>query len=162
MDEQKYKLFCMARRIADMVFELKEDRFLIDTRSQGTNSYYNQTESGLYLELYYSLPNRLWTPWGTWHFGNSGSGEMQEILETLFARLGATVHQPVVVDSNGQYGPVYALHMVDGEPLPEPTTRERESYISYKAAKHEWDAMIERYQSEMQEHSTFDEGRSIS
>lgn len=158
MDEQKYKLFCAARRIADIVFELiasdselDEDLFLDDTRSEGLFNSSNQTEEGLYLELYYGLPSRLRTPWGTWKFGGSGGGGMRKILETLLSRFEAAIYLPKTSDSNGDYGQVYALHKVDGEPLPEPKARERSAYMTHEEADREWKKMEKRFRSEKKE-----------
>lgn len=67
-----------ARKIADIVFEYfatgasHASPYLEDRRRETPNSFYNQTAQGFFLELYYGLPSKLWTPWGT------GDSEVQD------------------------------------------------------------------------------------
>jgi len=139
-----FDLFVAARKIADLVHSYPNDQlWMLDRRNAAPNPYYKQTESGLFLEMYYGLPSRLWTPWGEWHFGGSGSGDWDPVHPVILARLGATEYQPEM----GYIGPVYAIHRVDGDiTLPDPIVRPHEQYMSYKDALAAWEQMTARYQ----------------
>lgn len=69
-----------AVKIADRFHEIvksippAEYTFAEDRRHQGSNPYHNRTSRGLCIELYYDMPNKVWTPWGYYGYGGSGGG----------------------------------------------------------------------------------------
>ena len=144
----KETVFQAARNIADMIFEYANDDKirLEDRRKESANPFYSQTRSGLYLEMYYGKPSTLWTPWGKWGFGGSGSGSWATIMPEILRRLGATVHIKKTNTENGTFGPVYAIHSFDGMVLPEPETCPRTEYFTYEVSKAEWNGLAEMFQ----------------
>lgn len=149
--DEKRTLFAAARKIADIVFEYAspdvhrslEDIWLEDRRQEGVNPFYSQTTSGLFLELYYGQPAEVWTPWGKYGFGGSGSGSWREAMPKLLERLGATVHIEEYNDQMGTHGPVYAIHSVDGQPLPEPVAARHDDFMEYEVARDEWKSLLQ-------------------
>lgn len=118
-----------ARKIADIIFTYAHTEagrsdisspWLEDRRKELVNCYYNKTKSGYFLELYYEQPGYLWTPEGTWNFAGSGSGSWDKIMPEVLARFDAEEILAHYTTEMGEYGPVYALHSIDGEPLPTP------------------------------------------
>lgn len=150
-------VFRAARALADRVFALLSEMggssdpraarvaWLEDWRGESANPFYNQTSRGLFLEIYYSLPNKVWTPWGAWSFGGSGSGGMSAVAERLLVECGAEIHEPRTTSYMGVHGPVYRLRRVCGVELPEATVRPRDQYLSYEDAGSEWRALVERH-----------------
>lgn len=116
-----------------------------DRRGGAANPFYDQTADGIYLEMYYGKPSKLWTPWGTYHFAGSGSGRWDALLPKILDRLGASVHSEEVQNHMGCFGPVYALHKVDDVPLPEPMPRAKADYVSYGESKAAWQDCAEQY-----------------
>src|SRR6266571_581699 len=111
---QDLELFVAAHKVADLVHSYQDagpgqHPWMEDWRNQVPNSQQRQTAAGLMLEMYYSLPNRLWTPWGTWHFGGSGGGSWDQATPIILERLGATEHEAGQQTDFGYIGPVYAL-----------------------------------------------------
>lgn len=151
---EDYELYVAVRKIADMVFEYASPDvgtkgiWLQDRRGEGVNPYYDQTESGLFLEFYYRQPSKVWTPWGYYGFSGSGSGRWDEETPKILERLGATLFRPEQNAKMGTIGPVYALHQVDGVQLPEPKLRERQNFLEYEVAKRAWENMTNRYKTE--------------
>ncbi len=148
MSPEKQATLNAAKKIADLIFEyatpnhLDDDRekpWMDDRRNESINPFYNQTKSGLFLEFYYGMPSSLWTPLGKYGFGGSGSGSWEKLLPEILKRLGATVHTPVRYSNAGEHGPVYAIHEIDGEKIPEPITCPRDEYLEYDIAKQEWE-----------------------
>lgn len=140
---QNEALFKQMNRVADLVLSYVTcDRRLGDQRKEPVNPFYNQTESGLYLEAYYGLPSILWTPWGKWSFSGWGSGDWDPVWPELIQRLGATVFRPLIVDNIlGEFGPIYALHSIDAEPLPEPKLRMKDTFLEYNTVKEAWTSL---------------------
>jgi hypothetical protein len=142
-----------ARKIADLSYEfaspsVKKEPWLGDRRDEGVNPFYNQTETGLFLEMYYGIPGKIWTPWGCWGCWGSGTGWDKKMTEAFLERLGATMYQQeryVEGACGGVIGPVYAVHRVDDMLLPDPVVRNRKKYLSYEQAKEEWGRLTRYY-----------------
>lgn len=143
-------LFRQMRAIADMIFEYAETDpglrtarpWLEDRRQEGVNPYYRQTESGLFLELYYGQPGSIWSPWGKWGMAGSGSGDWTSLPEIL-RRLGASERIPLKVNDQGEFGPTYSLHEFDGVALPEPKLLLfSDDFADYDTVKKAWARMI--------------------
>ena len=119
----------IAKKIADMIFSYVSNDSSIcdenvvhleDRRSESVNPFYNRTESGYFLELYYGQPGYIWTPQGSWGCFGSGAGRWDGKLEEVLSRLGAREYLPLHVNDYGEYGPIYEIHNLDGIILPEP------------------------------------------
>ncbi|HEX8974828.1 MAG TPA: hypothetical protein VF817_05115 [Patescibacteria group bacterium] len=143
-----FQLYMAARAIADLVYEYASPEvsradgiWLDDRRNEGVNPYYSQTSSGLFLELYYGQPGSIHTPWGKWGCWGSGSGSWEKKMPELLERLGATVHKELLRNSQGEFGPIYALHRVGDLVLPDPVVRARGEELSYETAKAEWERL---------------------
>ena len=140
MDEKS--LYEAVRRIADIVHATisahHPNLSMDDWRGEEPNPYYDQTYQGLFLEFYYGMPNSLWTPWGKWSFGGSGSGHFDKVAGEILEKFGATLYKPLKTTKMGEFGPIYALHKVDGTAHPEPSAREHSDYISWEEAKAIW------------------------
>ena len=152
-----YDLFVAAHRIADMAYEYARAEagggdpntpYLGDNRNSNANPFYGQSETGLFFVLYYGQPGHILTPWGNYNCWSGGSGSWEGRMDKFLARLGATLHEAKKVSQMGEFGPVYAIHGVDGALLPEPTMRPREEYLSYEESKVAWSEMEARYRSE--------------
>lgn len=154
---EDYDLYVAIRRIADIFFEEVRRAqaagadLNVEFLNENVNPFYNQTDSGLFVEYYYSSPSKIWTPWGywqcIWHVSYSGN-PWEEILPRFLERIGATEHMPLRHASYGEVGPVYAVHRVDDVELPEPKVRERQNYLEYEVANKAWDNMTKRYERE--------------
>ena len=147
----------LTRKVADTIFELIEmetgdpDGYkssMDDTRKEPANPYYNQTADGLFLEFYYGMPSSLWTPWGEWGFGGSGSGYWDSILPLILEQFGATLHQPLRTSSMGQFGPVYALHKVGDVSLSDPVELDNAAYTTYDDSRLAWEELTLQYRRE--------------
>ena len=150
-DLSDMELYIAVRKIADMIFEYVGPRHRIDMedrRQQGCNPYYNQTSNGFFLEMYYSLPNKLWTPWGEYGFGGSGGGLWEKVLPEILERLGTNVdkpHKAVEQTKMGVFGPVYAIRRIDNVILPEPVELKESSYDSYKDTNKAWETLTKQH-----------------
>lgn len=145
--------YTQARRIGDIVFEhvtrkaglLGEAVWMVDWRNQEVNPFFSQTHRGFFLEQYYSSPSILWTPWGKYCFGGSGSWTNKHRQAVLHS-LKATLHKPAVVNNvMGKIGPIYAVHEVDGVELPDPVERPRSLYVPYEEIKRVWKSLTQQY-----------------
>ncbi len=148
------EFYQLTRAVADIIFALIKPEtdnpngyrlIMHDRRNGEANPFYNQTADGLFLEIYYGMPSSLWTPWGKWDFGGSGSGCWNTILPLILERFGATLHQPLRRSSMGEFGPVYALHKVDNTPLPNPIELDNAAYASYEDSHAAWRELAMRY-----------------
>ena len=145
--------YTQARRIGDIVFEHAtrkagqpgEGIWMEDWRKQEVNPYYRQTHRGIFLEQYYSSPSILWTPWGEYHIGGSGTGWPEERRQAVLDSLKATLHKPAVNNEMGTIGPIYAVHEVDGIELPDPVERPRSLYVPYEEVKETWKSLTQQY-----------------
>ena len=147
------ELFAAVQRIVDIVFEYSKNDgvhpWMEECRQEAANPYYNRTE-GLFLEAPGDYPVTLWTPWGKWSFAYGGDGRwgrkeegQKSLLDQILERLGATLYIPLLhLDSWGEYGPVYALHEVDGVALPVPKVLDRrasvEEFAEYENVRKTW------------------------
>ena len=145
-----YKLYCAARRVANLICDAasRHKLWFADQRSQGSNPFYNQTANGLFLEFYYGGPSSLWTPWGKYSFRGSSSGNWDKMWEELSGLLGAALYKPEQNTEMGCFGPVFALHKLEGGVLPEPIELAKTHFDPYEKVKNAWDEMTMRYQSE--------------
>lgn len=149
-----FQLYLAIRRIADMAYDYatpepasddREKPWLNDRRDGGINPFYSQTENGIFLELYYGIPGKIWTPWGYYDCWGSGSGCWGEKMDRFLERLGATVFREKAVSSMGEFGPIYALHRVDELILPPPEARQSSNKLSYDQARSEWAELTKKY-----------------
>jgi hypothetical protein len=124
----------------------------VERRDEGVNPFYNQTETGLFLEFYYGHPSQIWTPWGHVKFTGSvscsGISPWDKINDAFLERLGAKLFVPEKHEKWGVYGPVFAIHKVDEMELPEPQLRERQDFLEYEVAKEAYENMAGRVQIE--------------
>jgi hypothetical protein len=140
-------LYRKVRAIADMIYSTCKDSkfelFVEDWREESVNSYYNHTESGIFLEMYYGTPSILWTPWGKWTFIGSSGGCFTEAVMVLLEKLGARVFSPLRVTDMGEYGPVYSLTQdSEGKPLPAAVVGARVvSSEEYEVTSNVWDKL---------------------
>lgn len=136
------------RRVRNLVVslaEVSEQRLWMELRDEGANPYYNQTASGLFLELYYGLPSTLWTPWGKFLFGGSGSGDWRPIVETVLSKTGAVCVQQGRQTDIGHFGPYYALKRVGDLQLPLARAKRRSEFIPYRESVQQWEAMVDTH-----------------
>lgn len=145
-----FERYSQARRIADIVFEyvspkVESDIWMDDRRDESANPYYNQTRKGFFLEQYYSSLSKLWTPWGAYGFGGSGSGMSPEVRDAILKRFGATLHEPVRNEEYGTVGSVWALHRIDEIELPEPVVQPRSAFRTHDASDKAWEKLTKRY-----------------
>ena len=94
MDERS--LYEAAREVADLVHAVAAETgvSMDDSREDKVNPFDNQTSDGLFLEFYYSIPSRLWTPWGKWNFGGGGGGgpdSFAKLAKHVLKKLSATM-----------------------------------------------------------------------
>lgn len=151
---EEYKLFCAVKRVAETFFEeverVNDPHLRVHKVNDSVNPFYDQTESGIFLEYYYSSPHKLWTPWGSYQFSGSlsYSGDpWSKILPRFLKRVGAEIYEPEKNLSYGTVGPVYALHSLDDKPLPQPKLRPAGTKISYDNAKEVWAKFEAKYRS---------------
>jgi hypothetical protein len=122
-----------------------ETRLWMERRNESPNDFYDQTTSGLFLELYYGMPSILWTPWGKYNLGGSGSGRWEIVVSKLVERLGGTLHRAQRYEPSwGEIGEVYALSKIDDLALPLALVRPRDEYMPYEEAKRSWAEIVAR------------------
>lgn len=154
-DLRDTEFYRLTREVADIIFKVIESENsgsdgyktdMEDRRNEMPNPFYNQTADGLFLEIYYSMPSSLWTPWGKWGFGGSGGGYWDTILPLLILeRFDATLYQPLRRSNMGEFGPVYALHKVNNTPLPNPVELDNNAYASYEDSRATWKELTLQY-----------------
>ncbi len=153
---EDYGLYVAARKVADLVFEYASsdpNRWLQDTREDpgGLDAAYNQTESGLFLEIYRGQISSIWTPWGDYIFcGNTsgdGTGSWRLVNTEILKRLCAARYRP----KQESVGIVFAIHCVDKLQLPQPVEREPQNYLGDDITRTAWDNMTRRYKEEHME-----------
>ncbi len=149
------ELYTLVRRVGEIFFEevgkAKLDKWTsiqpwadIDE----VNPFYCQTDQGLFLEYYYGLPSKVWTPWGEWDFVGSTShtaGDEKKFLPKFLERVGAVLVVAEYNDRQGTHGPIYAIRHVDNTNLPKPQNRERQNYLEYEVSKKAWKNMTKRW-----------------
>lgn len=138
-DKQLYKL---AHEVATAVLSYRDtNHSLNDNRHSDINPAWNQTESGLFLELYYGVPGQLWTPWGQWNCWGGGYGHWESKIEAILERFGAVEYRSLDIRDDGEYGPVYALTRVNGTQLPPAIERKFNDYIKAVDAHRIWKSL---------------------
>lgn len=151
-----FKTFCAAKHIADIPYingyytaEAGAGDplpWLQDRRGESVNPYYSQTASGLFLEIYYGIPGKIWTPWGYW--GCWGSGTVsQSATDRFMSHLTLGLHQELKIIQMDEIGPIYKILAVESDAIPEPAVRDRSDYLDYEAAMTGWKAMLKRFES---------------
>lgn len=117
----------------------------------GPNPYYNQTSTGLFLQLSYGLPSLLWTPWGgqlirgsAWTFGTSAD----DIVAAMLPRLGAELYREGL-EIFGDIGAIYSLSKVDDLQLPAAVMRDPGDYVGYDEIKRAWQDVVQAAGSEV-------------
>ena len=157
-ESSNYDLYVATRKVGDIVHEVgrkissrRDKLWMEDRRSQDANPYYNQTESGIFLDFSYGLPHSVWTPWGECSFRGSAStsGDLERRLtDGVMKRLEVTEFRPEINNEQGSFGPTYAIHKVDGVQLPDPVIRPRNAYLGYDEADKAWDAFKAQYRQQ--------------
>lgn len=157
--EADYTTYKAVRALADLVFAefykaggssdpaSRAEAWLEDRRNESVNPFYDQTENGLVLELYYGLPSKIHTPWGGWSFTGSGSSPrdwFEDLVQTITEQTQATVHCP----SMGRHGPWFALGKIGDYQCGPAVPREIAAYLPYESARDIWAAMTARYKQE--------------
>ncbi|PID52236.1 MAG: hypothetical protein CR972_03055 [Candidatus Moraniibacteriota bacterium] len=153
-DFTQFQLYLAIRSIANLMFEyasaeVERDQgvpWLDDRRDESVNPFYNQIKQGVFLEMYYSQPGKIWTPWGCWNCWGSGSGSWNEKLPEIFERLGVTVFKEKITNEMGVFGPVYSIHKIDDQVLPEPIIKtSSKEYISFGKSCEIWEDLTNKY-----------------
>ncbi len=145
--------YSQARRIADIVFEYASGDvgvsfdyiWMQDRRGESPNPYYKQTHRGFFLEGYYGQISTLWTPWGEYGFGGSGSGSWEKVKPEILKRLGAVEHKPLRITEMGEIGPVWAVNSIDGEELPDPIERPRSQFATSREVDKAWKELTTQF-----------------
>ena len=124
-DDEKMALMAQIKRLAAVYDECVTESHDLSRahRAGGVNPYFNQTLGGLYLEVEYTRPTCVWTPWGYWHFAAAQGGcQTASFLSRLTLRE-HIAERPVVQYNTvqGTFGPLYAILAIDGAELPEPS-----------------------------------------
>lgn len=149
MAERITKLIAQCRRIAAIFDELLPDTALNSHghRIGGVNPYYSRTTTGLYLEFYYGYPSKLWTPGGRWNFVGSTHTpayvNKDDLVEPFMCHLTTELHRPMTQDKWGCYGPIYAIHQVEGDDVEPPGVVAAFSRDGYEDMKRDWAALAE-------------------
>lgn len=177
-NEQEYKIYCAARKLADLVFvaaiKLNENpefprilNYFDDRRKETPGCYVNRPQQGLILEFYYGNPSRIHTPWGRWHFNGSTSSHPKYKDENHPAWNGFKIPEDVHKfheKALEQLGVELTLH-VPGEQTKlgyfgpyykvkqvekshVPNAVNDESPLNYEIVRNKWKAMTERYDLE--------------
>ena len=114
--------------------------------NDGPNYFYNQTETGLVLELSYMAPTAIHTPYGRWMILGSTSGDFSKVIEAITTPLGLTLLQKEKVTPMGQTGPLYAITAWKNEALEKPIYRKHAEYVPNHSVIYIW----ERFRSSHQ------------
>lgn len=107
------------------------------------NPYWNRTISGLFLEMYYGLPDKIWTPAGHVKVGNGETGRWRGFEDYLRQFVDFSVYQAEVQEKIGYIGPVYAIHAIDGVACPEPFALDKPYPDNGDVLKAQWIAFLE-------------------
>jgi hypothetical protein len=135
-----YGLCRTVRRIADRICQIAEEHgcWFEDRRFSRPNPSYNQTASGLFIEHYYGSVNILWTPWGSWQFIGSSSGNWDQVWDEVVELLGATLDTPFTTTPMGSFGPVFAITKFGEHLLPKAVVLDRRQYSSPEEVAMAW------------------------
>lgn len=145
------ELYTTTLRIIEAVRETaKKHGMRLDSVSiESPNPYYGQTATGFIIEFYYSGPAYLLTPWGKIHFLRGYGADQEAMWEELTQLLGVKLHRAGYNSAQGAHGPWYALHALDGNPLPDPVERCRGEYVPYEVSKEAWTKLKEAHVAEL-------------
>lgn len=145
------ELYATTIRIIQLVRETaKKHGMRLDGLSiESPNAYYGQTATGFIIEFYYGGPAYLLTPWGKIHFLRGYGADMEAMWAELTPLLGVTLHRAGYNSTQGEHGPWYALHALDGNPLPDPVERCRGEYVPYEVSKEAWTKLKEAHVAEL-------------
>jgi len=127
-------LFQACQRVAAIIFShengsklgfVPQAVFLSDERAKNRIFAKGQTDQGLLLEFYYGLPLYIWTPWGCWQIGHTGSGWNDDLLSQLKDELGLKEFRGKIKNEKigVEVGPIYSINKVNGKFLPEAIER---------------------------------------
>lgn len=103
-----------------------------------------QLKAGALLEINNGAPIKLWTPWGTIEFEHSNNSPRLGLIELLEMFKATLIHNPQK-NSGGPIGPIYALHKVNGLPLPKPIGFDSFYQQDAQAAIKTWNKLSEIY-----------------
>jgi len=136
------ELFQLVRKVAEIVREYTNDgkRSLGDMSKDCLNPKNYQTKSGLFFELDYSKPYRIWTPWGAVTLVDV-HGDWHYVLPVLLQRLGAEMYRPIRRWKLCQDGPVYKLTKVDEILLPSAIELEHFNYKNISTVLVAWERL---------------------
>jgi hypothetical protein len=154
--DEKRRTYAAARAIKDHFFAVAKPILFDGEPDRGVgnmvNPFYDRTQSGLFVEVYYGAAPEIWTPWGRWNFrtkGTSGtSREYAAVMDAFLARVKTTVHEAQKTTRIGEHGPVYAVVSVDGcDPLPPAIVAARDQFDDgrYEELSAEWKALAAAY-----------------
>ncbi|WP_433716925.1 hypothetical protein ACQP2U_43615 (plasmid) [Nocardia sp. CA-084685] len=126
-DEHSRRLVGQCLHIAEIYDEEISSHDADGYRIGGVNPFGHQTESGLYLEISYNMPSKLWTPWGYWRFAGTCAVDDAR-CERFLSRFSLRVHEQGrdIRDIRhpgahlGYFGPVYAILDIEGDPVETP------------------------------------------
>ncbi len=151
----EYELMEIAYEILSFIYETANDEEydvgFISTGhfTDGPNRYYSRTRKGLVLEMYYSSPSVLHTPWGKWQLGSSHStyGEFERLMdEVLIPKLGLELLKEGKQTSWGYHGPYYDITSWDGQTLPKAQYDFQNLDLdSYETMKKKWCAFAREH-----------------
>jgi hypothetical protein len=144
---EDFRIYLAARKIADLSYEFASAQpggfpWLEDRRDRSVAPNNGQTKIGLFLEIYLTIPGKIWTPWGYWSCWGCGTGWNKKTMDAFLDRLGATKARRMRGEA---YGHVYAVHRVDDMRLPSPVARNTEEYLPCNQAKEEWEKFTQYY-----------------
>jgi len=103
--------------------------------------------NGVFMEEYMGKPLRMWTPWGSHTFTTLSfvaRNKAEELQKRLKSKFGSEV---VFVDKQ----PMYALHEVNGKPLPAPEILERRAFLDSDDVEKELAELEIKYQEWLQQ-----------
>jgi hypothetical protein len=137
------ELIAVAFEIAGLGLSMNsEDMAIHDWRSEKVNPFWNQTQSGLFIEMYYGVPGDIYTPLGKWNCWGGGHGRFD--FEEFFKRhMQLTVAVDYRESHMGRFGPVFAVHSFKGIALPEPIMKvSNDDFIPYEVANQQWQEIV--------------------
>lgn len=141
------QLLCdSAHRIAQIVAEYFRFLSIEMKTSNVINPYGYQTTDGILLEVSYSLPSKLWLPWGTWKCWSGGRNTSGMLIYAI-PHLQLRNFRPRTRTSLGMEGPVYVVECVQGISLPSPTLRSYDEKLSPEECLERWKSLCARHEA---------------
>ncbi len=117
--------------------------FLLSSKDCLLNAHYDQTEQGLYLNIYNGIPNSLETPWGKVTFYGERSLSESETKEVQKKFLEKMILKPVEKDRS-----FFSIVSFNDIKLPDAEELDEEHYREYKEVEESWKTMMEQYKRE--------------